>query len=173
MAARHVSLAAGLILTTAAGLALAVVATAGVDIAGTGWTRAGWLAGAVAIGAGVGMLASLAHKPRALRLPIRPGLAAHRSGRRVGPGVAAPHPADHPTVQFPRPRVERFSAGRARVGGGATPLTVTRLLPCVPPERGGVAPAGGGREGWAAASPSTWTARGAATAAGLRTTTNE
>lgn len=173
-----VILTVGVVLTVAAVLGLAVLAVAQgwlPPIASTGWTRVGWTVGAVAVGFGVGSLISVFHRPRAVSTG-RPAsaVAVPRHGRQVGHG-AAPRLrlADQPTIQFYRPRVERFSTGRASAGGGVRPPAATRLLPCVPPERGGVAPAGGGREGWAAASPSTWTARGAATAAGLRTTTNE
>src|SRR5690606_32569889 len=122
MAARHVSLAAGLVLTAGSAVSAAVVATAGVDIAGTGWTRVGWTVGAVAVGFGVGSLISVFHRPRAVSTG-RPAsaVAVPRHGRQVGHG-AAPRLrlADQPTIQFYRPRVERFSTGRARVGGGAT-----------------------------------------------------
>lgn len=151
MAARHVSLAAGLILTTAAGLALAVVATAGVDIAGTGWTRAGWLFGAATIGAGVGIVAALAHTPRPGTLPTRPAVGRVRLFRAPARPARAAVYGTRPTVQFSRPRVE----GRSTWAGaaGATPAAVTRRLPRVPPGRGGLAPAGGGPRGWAATSP--------------------
>jgi len=170
MAPRHVSLAAGLVLTTGSAVSAAVIATAGVDIAGTGWTRAGWLFGAAAIGAGVGMLASLAHKPRPGTLPRRPAVGRVRLFRAPTRPARAAVYGTRPTVQFSRPRVEGCStwAGAA----GATPAAVTRRLPRVPPGRGGLAPAGGGPRGLAATSLPTWPARGAAHATGLYQTTN-